>query len=332
MGLAGPEIVLINAGGMWRWTDFDVFLEAFIALHRARPGNRLVFQIMGLRQDGNADHQAFIARLQALIAANRDLVDCGALRVIEDWQKAGARLGRYLHGADLGVNVSKRSIEQAQSFRQRVVDYIRAGLPVINTEGDPLSLGPFRAMMLCVEAGSPAAYRALFDQLLDGGEAALAPLRQQAQALRQQLRTDRNYAPLLTRLLAEPPRPAAERGALIDWYTDAPGFQAIRARRDATTPPAARPLPRLYTWLRALWTERPARLRRELERRHPELATLDDAAFIDAAYRHFLHRAPDPAGLIHYLDQLCRRPSRARVIRDIIVSKERRNLLRRPGV
>jgi len=322
MDVASANIAIINAGGVWRWTDLDVFLDAFVQLHRERPGNRLVFFIMGLRQQDNSDHEAFVAGIREKIANNQDLLVSGALRIIDDWHEAGALLPRYIHGADLGVNVSKRTIEHAQSFRQRFVEYARACLPVINTEGDPMSLGPFRSQMLCVEAGTTEPYLALFRKILEDSGSMLAGLREEAKRLRSDLRTDKNYGPLLTQLGESRAMTSYERQALIDWFTDSASFASIKARRGSGS--NAKPI--LRSLRRCLNLEE-----RRFLRERPELQRLDDTAFLYAVYQHFLFRAPDTVGLATYLAQLKRNGSRVKVVRAIATSNERRSIGMRPG-
>jgi len=45
----------------------------------------------------------------------------------------------FLLEADLGLNIHRHNLETRFSFRTRMMDYIWAGLPIITTEGDPLS-------------------------------------------------------------------------------------------------------------------------------------------------------------------------------------------------
>lgn len=230
MDLEKGDIALINSGGVWKWTDLDVFLQAFVQFHREQPGNPLRFFVMGLRQSNNSDHGEFIERFVRVIHENEDLVEGRAIRIFWEWEDAGRRLPRYNYGADVGVNVSKPSIENAQSFRQRFVDYVKAALPVINTTGDPMSRGPYRAAMFHVEAGNADSYIRAFREIADGGDR-IQRVRETMSALRAGLRTDRVYLPMLKRLLATGPVPKRKRQALIDSYSGYASFAEIKARR-----------------------------------------------------------------------------------------------------
>ena len=230
MDVYNSDIVIINSGGVWKWTDLDVFLDAFIDFHRERPGNPTVFFVMGLRQDSNPDHQSYIDSFIAKIQANADLIELGRLRVVWDWNDASKLLPRYNFGADVGLNVSKASIEQAQSFRQRFVDYVKASLPVINTLGDPMSRSGFRDMMIVVEPGKKESYLCALRQICDQPHL-LHSARDRAVALRGTLRTDKVYLPVLRTLFDLAPVDRQAREAVIRTYSGLASFSETYARR-----------------------------------------------------------------------------------------------------
>jgi glycosyltransferase involved in cell wall biosynthesis len=361
MKLKPEDIAVINAGGVWKWTDLDTFLEAFIELHRTHPGNPLKFFVMGLRQNSNSDHAEFIDQFGETIRNNQDLVDSGAINVIWDWEEASHRLPRFNYGADLGVNVSKPSIENAQSFRQRFVEYMKAGLPVINTQGDPMSQTEFRTAMMHVESGNKDSYVEVFREILGNAEM-LYNLREKAFALRGTLRTDRVYGPMLEELLGTPPVSKTKRQALVDWYSGYGSFAEIKARRgnvliensDLSAPLLAPPAsgPTVGETVVALGytaeerhdpapdmqvhdtqafeesSEVHAVAEEQPEAPRPgavdlnEVLELQGDAFVNRLYEVLLSRAPDPNGLNHYVKRLANGEKNTTILYEIAMSKE----------
>jgi hypothetical protein len=241
MGLGDRDVAIINSGGVWKWTDLDTFLQAFIEFHRENPGNPLKLFLMGLCQSDNVDHKEYIARFNAMLDANKDLLDSGAIRVLRDWEKAGKLLPRWNFGADLGVNVSKATMENAQSFRQRFVEYIKAGLPVINTQGDPMSRSDFRKMMLLVEPERGETYKEAFAKATkDAG--VLAAMRKEGAALRERIRSDRVYRPVLAELISRGPIPLAVRQERIEALSRYRGYAELRSARGEFIPKCCEPV------------------------------------------------------------------------------------------
>jgi len=230
MGLAAHDIAIINSGGVWKWTDLDVFLQAFTEFHREHPGNPLKLFLMGLRQPDNPDHGQFIADFEGILRANSDLETSGAIRVFRDWKDAGSRLPRFNFGADLGLNVSKDSMENAQSFRQRFVEYVKACLPVINTYGDPMSKSDYREMMVVVDPGRIESYKAAFRKIVDN-PALLRQMRQAARPLRARLRTDGVYRPALQQIMARGPSSLEAREQRFAAVAGLPSFEETKNRR-----------------------------------------------------------------------------------------------------
>jgi len=136
MGLEPDDVAFINAGGPWSWTDYNTFLRAFCNVTCGTPN--LKFYLMGFKQPENPDHAAYIAETKAIIAAHADLIGRNLI-VCEDWHEASAKVSRFTYAADIGVNVNKNTAENWQSYRLRFLEYMKAGIPVINTVGDYLS-------------------------------------------------------------------------------------------------------------------------------------------------------------------------------------------------
>lgn len=133
MGVSDDDVVIINSGGTWKWTDFLTFLEAFSRHCIEFPESRIHVFIMGFRQKNANDHGEYIDSIENFFLENP--AD-PRIHIIRDWDTAGALLEEYTHAADIGLNINKDTLENWQSRRVRVLDYARAGLALLNTEGD----------------------------------------------------------------------------------------------------------------------------------------------------------------------------------------------------
>ncbi|AIA31875.1 hypothetical protein Y981_09405 [Leptospirillum ferriphilum YSK] len=204
MGLNGNEIGIINSGGFWKWTDLDTFLESFIEIHREIPNNKLIFFIMGLKQKNNTDHSEFINNIVNILDKNNDLIIDGKIRLFADYENASNFLPRFNFGSDIGVNVSKPSIENAQSHRQRFIDYLKAKLPVINTMGDPMSRSIFQRMMFIVEPKNKESYKKIFKKIIEDPNL-IKIKRDDASILRDLIKSDNVYLPVVKKIIDSGP-------------------------------------------------------------------------------------------------------------------------------
>jgi hypothetical protein len=137
MGLSDRDIGIINSGGIWRWTDFNNFFEAFCSVARKR-NTRLKLFIMGVKQSSNLDHEDYIDEFEEKVYRNRDLIG-DRIVLFRDWNEASKIVKEYTFGADVGLNVNKSTLENWQSYRLRFLDYLYFGMPAINTYGDVVS-------------------------------------------------------------------------------------------------------------------------------------------------------------------------------------------------
>jgi glycosyltransferase involved in cell wall biosynthesis len=181
MGLPPDAIAIVNAGGVWRWTDFNVFLEGFAAHVEARPDTKLRLFVMGLLQPSNTDHAAYIAETESLLYRHRAMLGA-SIFVYNIWEDASRRVHGCAAASQLGLNVNRDTLENWQSHRLRMLDYMAAGLPVIQTHGDTLAEASDGAHAFLVRPGDAAGYRATLDtidgrpELLAGKAAAMRRL------------------------------------------------------------------------------------------------------------------------------------------------------------
>ena len=133
-GIDRDDVVLLWGGGLWEWFDPMMVVEAMSIVGRRRTDIKLFF--MGVKRPNasvTTSHTAdqTIALAEQLGVANR-------LVFFDDWVAYEDR-ENFLLEADLGLNIHRDNLETRFSFRTRMMDYFWAGLPIITTEGDPLS-------------------------------------------------------------------------------------------------------------------------------------------------------------------------------------------------
>ena len=158
MGLGVDDIAFINAGGPWSWTDYNTSLRAFCAVVRGGM-THIKFYVMGLKQSGNVEHDSYLAETRAILADHADLIGRNLI-VCEDWREASEKVMRFTAGADIGINANRDSAEAWQSYRLRFLDYMKAGLPVINSIGDDLGSHAAADAVYPAQAGDVESYAA----------------------------------------------------------------------------------------------------------------------------------------------------------------------------
>jgi glycosyltransferase involved in cell wall biosynthesis len=210
-GLAENDIAIINAGGVWHWTDFENFLLGFIAACRSgRSDLKLI--LSGLRQAENTDHEDTISRVYQIFEDNADLVvrahdiaksasaRDGSIFVEMDWTAGSRNLPFFLRASDVGLSVSKDSLENWQSHRVRLLDYAQYGLPVIATVGDSFADFWGEGCVFRVAERSPKAY----EDVLCGhsfGQRNIQQMRELAKDLPLRVNADYDWSRTIDRLI-----------------------------------------------------------------------------------------------------------------------------------
>jgi glycosyltransferase involved in cell wall biosynthesis len=186
----GPdaEVILWN-GGVWNWMDPVTAVRAVGRLAPERPRARLVF--MGRPPPDPAEAAAATAARD--VAGQLGLLD----RVVffnDAWVPYEER-GAWLLDAACAVSAHPDDVETRYSFRTRVLDCFRAGLPVVCTAGDELSERVAREELGAVcPPGDAEAMAGALAQVLDRGRGAYAGALARAAAGH---RWDRVAAPLV---------------------------------------------------------------------------------------------------------------------------------------
>jgi hypothetical protein len=221
MGLRNGDIAIINSGGIWRWTDFNTFLVAFCEVVEEGADNLKLF-IMGFGQPNNLDHQSYHEETEGILERFTHLIPSNLI-IERNWDHAARKVKEFTSASDVGVNVSKDSLENWQSYRLRFLDYMYYGVPAINTGGDTLSNNEGRPAMFLVRSQDLAGYKSVLhtistDLLL------LESKRQAMQKLAKEFDSRRTYGRVIDQILAMPCRPAEETGKLppcvLDYAND----------------------------------------------------------------------------------------------------------------
>lgn len=133
-GIHRDDVVLLWGGGLWEWFDPMMAVEAMSIVGRKRKDIKLFF--MGVKRPNATVTTSHTADQTIALADQLGLTN--HLVFFNDWVAYEER-ENFLLEADVGLNVHRDNLETRFSFRTRMMDYIWAGLPIISTEGDPLS-------------------------------------------------------------------------------------------------------------------------------------------------------------------------------------------------
>lgn len=206
------EIVIINSGGPWSWTDTDVFATAFAQVIR-EGAKRLKFIQMGVIQDSNEFQKHIVPFWRDYLIQNNDLTQMGRIFVFTNWQEASAHMPAWNYGADIGLNVSKDTVENYQSHRVRLIDYTKAGLPVINTTGNYYATYDARDAVMTVDPGDLQGYKDLLWKL-ERGEIDLNAKRAAMAKFKASISSENLIPQILEEMRARGRVPAADRAHL----------------------------------------------------------------------------------------------------------------------
>ena len=118
--------------------------------------------------------------------------------------------------ADVGLNVNQPGLEAWQSFRLRLLDYMAAGLPVLQTRGDLLAEG---AHAFLVRPRDVADHRRALDTIA-ADPSALAPKAAAMRALAETFDSRATYGAALDRIARTPRRTDGDHAAWGDCVLD----------------------------------------------------------------------------------------------------------------
>ncbi len=223
LGLEPDDIMVLNSGGIWKWTDFNTFFQAFCEFTVENPSHRLRLYMMGIVQPFNRDHDEYVAQFRAILDKYRDKLG-KHLVLFEDWDEGGKHVQDYLSIADVGINVSQDTLEAWQSYRMRFLDYMYFGIPVINTSGDDFSTRHPDALFVCKPKDTES-YKTIFRQITDRPE-----LVSEKSAMMREIAAEydsqQTYGRLIEKLERLPARPEKDHVMWDASIADQPDFSA----------------------------------------------------------------------------------------------------------
>jgi len=204
MGATEDDIVIINAGGVWRWTDVNSFLVAFGEFTTEHSDARMQFHLMGLVQENNHDHDSYIAETEEILNRFSHLVGRQII-VHRDWAAASRIVNAYTAASDIGLNVNQDSLENWQSHRVRSVNYMAYGMPVINTSGDLFSELDDGQHAFVARPGDIATYKEILHSIVYCKDN-LARKREAMRMLCREYDTRRTYGEAIKKIICAPNR------------------------------------------------------------------------------------------------------------------------------
>lgn len=122
--------VVLWAGGYNTWTDVDLLFSALEAAMSREP--RLVFVSTGGAIEGHDDHTFESFRRSVARSLYRDRYHFAGWVSTED-------IPRYYSDADLGINIDSDNYETLYGARNRINEWMAAGVPVLTTRGTEVS-------------------------------------------------------------------------------------------------------------------------------------------------------------------------------------------------
>lgn len=133
-GIGPDDPLLLWAGGLYNWFDPALVVRAVDRLRASHPDVRLLFL-------GGGHPNPAVPAMSAATAAAALVAELGLSRHVffaEGWVPYAERAS-WLLQADLGVCAAVDSVENAFSYRTRLLDHLWTGLPTVTTGGDALS-------------------------------------------------------------------------------------------------------------------------------------------------------------------------------------------------
>jgi GT2 family glycosyltransferase/glycosyltransferase involved in cell wall biosynthesis len=128
--VAEDDFVVLWAGGYNTWTDVDTLFDGLTAAMREEP--RVTFVSLGGALPGRDENTFY--RFRARVEES-DLKD---RFVFVGWAPNEA-VPNYYFESDVGINTDRFSYQMLIGCRYRILDMLRAGLPVITTLGTEIS-------------------------------------------------------------------------------------------------------------------------------------------------------------------------------------------------
>ena len=128
--IGGADFAVLWAGGYNTWTDVDTLFEGVVGAMRQEP--RVRFVSLGGAMPGRDEETFYRFRKKA------EESEFASRFVFVGWVPT-ERVPNYYFECDAGINIDRFSYEMLIGCRYRILDMLRAGLPVITTLGTEIS-------------------------------------------------------------------------------------------------------------------------------------------------------------------------------------------------
>lgn len=171
--LKESDKVVLWGGCISNWFDPLSLIHAMDIISKKRSDVHLVFMgvyVPDVPEGSEIIHMAFEAQK---LAKELNLIG-KTVHFNQQWIPYDQRTG-FLLDADIGISTHFDHMETRYAFRTRILDYLWAGLPIINTEGDSFSrLIDYKQLGLTVPYKDPKAISAAILKIIDNPTTAAA--------------------------------------------------------------------------------------------------------------------------------------------------------------
>ncbi|MBI5700907.1 glycosyltransferase family 4 protein [Candidatus Saganbacteria bacterium] len=157
-GISESDKVVLWWGGIWEWLDPLTPIKALKIISKTRSDIKLVFK------GPSRSALKAIQLAKELGLFNKQIFFINELTPYSE-------RANWLLESDIGIVSHQNNIETRYAWRTRALDYIWAGLPIITTDGDPISqLVKDNHLGKVVPANALQAYASAILSLLDNSE------------------------------------------------------------------------------------------------------------------------------------------------------------------
>lgn len=118
------DFVILWTGGFNTWTDIDTLFEGLEAAMKINPKIKFVATGGEIPEQDIITYPRFVSLVNSSLYRNNFL--------LEGWIN-GKDVPNYYYEADLGINIDKDIYEVKLGSKSRILDWMRAGLPVISS-------------------------------------------------------------------------------------------------------------------------------------------------------------------------------------------------------
>lgn len=207
--LKETDKIVLWGGGIWDWFDPLTLIKAIHEISKKRSDIHLVF--MGVKISSDPTRVMSMPTKAYQLAKELDILDKHVF-FNQEWIPYEQRTS-FLLEADIGISTHLEHLETRYSFRTRLLDYIWAGLPIINTEGDSFSrLIDQKKIGLTVPYENAEALSQAILHLIDHPEAA-NEMKKNLKVLAQEFHWDKIVEPL-QEMIAAPRRKQSKARAI----------------------------------------------------------------------------------------------------------------------